>query len=116
MNKDRGIMTPIRFEKGLAAIDYVKHPKEAMLTAKEAADMDEDDDYIPEVKTHTKTKVEPVKKLNKIGKLRVNAALELHQRIGHLHVPGNEVNCPECLIAKGPVSYTHLTLPTILRV
>ena len=28
-------------------------------------------------------------------RLKVNAALGIHKRNGHLHVPGNEVDCPK---------------------
>ena len=31
----------------------------------------------------------------------MNAALGLRKRIGHLHVPGNDVDCPECNEGKG---------------
>ena len=37
----------------------------------------------------------------RMPRLKVNAALDLHRRIGHLHVPGNEVECPERMEAKG---------------
>ena len=45
---------------------------------------------------------EPVNGRPRMPRLKVDAALDLHRRLGHLYVPGNEnVNCPECALSKG---------------
>ena len=36
-----------------------------------------------------------------LPKVKIDASLDLHQRLAHLTIPGMEVNCPECIISKG---------------
>ena len=39
----------------------------------------------------------PVGQRRGLRRLKINAALDIHRRIGHLQIQGNEVECSECV-------------------
>ena len=46
-----------------------------------------------------------------LPRMRINPTLDLHRRIGHLHIEGIDVECPECYATKGSRKYVSKKRP-----
>ena len=93
---------PVWYERGLARFDFRIGPDyehEALLSEETAIELEGMEPSFENPKPPGGGK--KLTDLGKLRRLKVDAALELHQRIAHLNVPGNHVECPECLASKG---------------
>ena len=91
----------MRLQGGLPVIEWNSGDGNGSFLTTAQAQADAEDE--PEVVTPPTTRNDlSLGDVSRMKRLRVDAALNLHRRIGHLHVPGNAVeNCPECLVSKG---------------
>ena len=96
-HRQSGKRTPLSINKNLLEVPYdICYP--CYLTAEQAI---EDMEEHPTLKLMNRKIDDPIPDRPRLPRLKINTALDLHQRLGHLTVPGNEVECPECLQGKG---------------
>ena len=92
-----GSKIPLSIKKNLLLVPYSQCCS-CYLTEEQA---EEDMEVHPTYKMLSRQVDDPIPERPRLPRLKINTALGLHQRLGHLTVPGNEVECPECLQGKG---------------